>query len=175
MTYKHEKAFEERLDNLGCNGPRVTVDHIDSIIQSIDYHKVGETTMICYLVVKNGFSFVGKAACASVENYREEIAKELSLKDAKDQIWKMEAYLIKQREYDIKPDSSSGSQIPPYQKRVIDEKAEVSDRLDKLLKFFDTPLFASLPEPDRALLKAQATHMKHYEDVLAARIDRFEI
>ena len=34
--------------------------------------------------------------------------------------------------------------LAPHQQRVVDEKNELSDRLSKLLCFFQTPIFAGL-------------------------------
>ncbi len=61
----------------------------------------------------------------------------------------------------------------PYQKRVIDEKAELDDKLAKLNAFFPTAVFAALERHERELLLRQSTYMSMYADVLRQRIGAF--
>lgn len=61
----------------------------------------------------------------------------------------------------------------PHQQRVIDEHKDLTEKLNKLLGFFKTPMFASLPEAERARLRMQAKFMDGYADVLAQRIEAF--
>lgn len=61
----------------------------------------------------------------------------------------------------------------PHQQRVVDEKAELDDKLSKLNAFKESDLFKSLDVEDRALLVVQATYMEAYSKTLGKRIDRF--
>lgn len=61
-----------------------------------------------------------------------------------------------------------------YQERVVAEKKELDERLAKLLGFFQTGLFESLPADERARLRSQARFMDGYSAVLGERIDAFQ-
>ena len=63
--------------------------------------------------------------------------------------------------------------LQPHQQRVVDEKDEVSDRLSKLLSFFQTPMFESLSEAERSRMRNQARFMDGYAAVLEERIAAF--
>lgn len=67
------------------------------------------------------------------------------------------------------------SDIPPYQLRVREELAQVSDRLNKLNAFIDggSETFASLPCIEQSRLREQATYMADYQDVLIRRVIAF--
>lgn len=64
-------------------------------------------------------------------------------------------------------------ELPPHQQRVLDERADLVGRLDKLTLFFDTPTFTSLDAAEQSRLHYQAVAMKEYAAVLAERIAAF--
>ena len=61
----------------------------------------------------------------------------------------------------------------PYQQRVIDEKAELDERLVKINKFFATDTFSSLPQDEQDRMQRQATYMKRYSEILGQRVEAF--
>lgn len=63
--------------------------------------------------------------------------------------------------------------MAPHQQRVVDEQADLNEKLIKLEAFTDTPLFASLPEAERGRLMAQHGAMFAYFTILAERIAAF--
>lgn len=65
------------------------------------------------------------------------------------------------------------SELPAFQQRVVDEEAELSDKLNKLGAFIHGEIFSGLPEEDRRLLQEQDDHMRRYVAVLRLRIARF--
>ena len=64
-------------------------------------------------------------------------------------------------------------ELQPHEQRVVAEKNEVSDRLAKLLSFFQGPVFQKLGEAERSRLRNQARFMDGYAAVLEERIDAF--
>jgi hypothetical protein len=69
-------------------------------------------------------------------------------------------------------------QLAPHQQRVVDEKAELDDKVSKLGAFIDTfdkpfSKFAMPPEPERQRLYAQHRVMAQYSQILAERIAAF--
>ena len=61
----------------------------------------------------------------------------------------------------------------PHQDRVVEEKADLDGKLSKLTAFIHGEVFASLPYPDRELLRDQHMFMRHYSLILGQRIKRF--
>ena len=68
---------------------------------------------------------------------------------------------------------SAASTVPPHQQRVLDEKRELDDRLQKLVAFFSTPIFHGLPESEQIRLERQAVAMRTYSEILGERIANF--
>jgi hypothetical protein len=64
-------------------------------------------------------------------------------------------------------------ELQPHQQRVVAEKAELDERLNKLLAFNSTQTYQELPAEDRDLLFEQASYMQAYSSVLGLRIARF--
>jgi len=90
-------------------GPRVTKEQIEGLISAeyfttADKAFAGAPTLeqmslltICVLVLKNGFTILGKSACAAPENFDADIGMKIAREDAIDQVWQLEGYLLKQR------------------------------------------------------------------------------
>lgn len=49
----------------------------------------------CVLVLRNGFTVTGESACASPENFDEEIGRKIARKNAEDKIWPLMGYALK--------------------------------------------------------------------------------
>lgn len=50
---------------------------------------------ICILVLRNGFTVTGESACASPENFDPEIGRKIARENAKQKIWPLEGYVLK--------------------------------------------------------------------------------
>lgn len=66
-----------------------------------------------------------------------------------------------------------GHGLPPHQKRVVTEKADLDERLGRLLAFFQTPSFEFMAETERSRLRNQARFMEGYSAALKERIAAF--
>lgn len=66
-----------------------------------------------------------------------------------------------------------GANLPPHQKRVIDEKRDLDERKENLEAFFDTPTFAQLDADEQGRLHAQRGAMAAYARILSERISAF--
>ena len=53
----------------------------------------------CIITVQNGFTFVGKSACADPMNFNAEIGRRLAYEDAYRQVMSHEGYLLKENIY----------------------------------------------------------------------------
>ena len=64
-------------------------------------------------------------------------------------------------------------QLAPHQQRVVDEQAELAERLSKLRAFFQSPIFFKLDSAEQSRLRSQARFMDGYLAVLGERIEAF--
>lgn len=93
-----EGEIESQIQAKGKTAPRLTPADIDATITSEQYHRFpGTTVTVCCLTLRNGFSVIGESAAASPENFDEEIGKGVARSDARDKIWRLEGYLLRQR------------------------------------------------------------------------------
>ena len=127
----NEKQIEQEIQDKGLNAPRLTPDHIDSVIQSVHYFTAGdgyvgaltsseefnalpehERTVqpplqldlltFCVIVLKNGFTVTGESACASPENFDKIIGQKIAYENARNKIWNIEGYLLKEKLHQAK-------------------------------------------------------------------------
>lgn len=94
---KNETAIEAEIQAKGLNAPRLTPAHIDAVILGEDYHVFPCTTVtVCCLTLRNGYNVTGESAAASIENFDEEIGRNIARENARQKIWALEGYLLKQ-------------------------------------------------------------------------------
>jgi hypothetical protein len=94
----NEQTIENEIQSKGLIAPRLTPDHIDGSIASEQYHVFEGTTLtVCCLTLKNGFTVTGESAAASAENFDVEIGRKIARQNAREKIWMLEGYLLKQR------------------------------------------------------------------------------
>lgn len=128
-----EQQIEQEIQDKGLNAPRLTPDHIDSVIQSVHYFTAGDgfagalasseefnslpederfisppqqldLLTFCVIVLKNGFTVTGESACASPENFDAKIGQKIAYQNAREKIWVLEGYLLKEKLYQAKLD-----------------------------------------------------------------------
>ena len=113
-----DKEIEQEILAKGLTAPRITAEHIESLITYETYvvggdglygaaHKEGvvdaplcfpkelDLLTICILVLKNGFTILGKSAPASPENFNAELGRKIARQDAINQIWPLEGYRLR--------------------------------------------------------------------------------
>ena len=94
-----DQKLEYEIQNKGLNAPRLTPAHIDSTIKEISYHRLTDVLTVCVITLMNGFTVTGESACASTENYNEEIGNNVAFVNAREKIWMLEGYLLKEKLY----------------------------------------------------------------------------
>ena len=151
-----DKDIEQEIQAKGLTAPRVTPQHIDSVIASEHYFTAAQgyeksaadnfsddpyplatpdalhLLTFCVLVLKNGFTVTGESACASPENFDPVIGCKIARGNAVNKIWMLEGYLLKQRLHDTggHTEDENFEHFLSYT-GFHDEKPEVIEKLRK--------------------------------------------
>lgn len=118
-----EAAVEEEIQAKGLTAPRITPEHLDAQIVSVNYFVPGDVLAmqsaaagynniaiaaplacltICVLVLANGFTVTGESACASPANFDAELGRKIAFRNARDKIWALEGYLLRTQLHEAK-------------------------------------------------------------------------
>ena len=113
-----DQAIEQEIQAKGKTAARITPADIDANIVSEHYFTAedgvgrankGQTSnggknpaclsllTFCVLVLRNGFTVTGESACASPENFNAEIGQKIARENARNKIWGLEGYLLRER------------------------------------------------------------------------------
>lgn len=96
----NEKDIEQEIQDKGLTAPRLTPELIDSKIKEEAYTIFAKTCLtVCCLTLENGFTVTGESACASPENFNAELGQKIARENARNKIWALEGYLLKQSLY----------------------------------------------------------------------------
>jgi hypothetical protein len=189
----NDQAIEQEIQAKGKTAARITPDRINEVIAGYNTFNVGaalralnvptspafDLLTMCVITLANGFTVTGESACASPENFDQEIGSKIALDNAKQKIWALEGYLLKQQlhlraEFDASPKTGGcASTLPPHQQRVVDERDELDSKAAKLNSFFETPIFDGLDAAEQGRLRTQLVAMETYSDILRERIAAF--
>lgn len=111
-----DAELEQQLLDKGLSAPRVTLEHIESLIAEEHYfsaydgiraanqgvdaawwaNTAADRHTFCYLLLTNGYTVTGENACVSKENFDPELSRQLARRNAIAKIWPLEGYLLKQ-------------------------------------------------------------------------------
>ena len=123
-----DRGIEAQIQAKGLTAPRITPADLQANIVSEHYFTASEGLMasieltgstpgwptddisklipapldlltFCILVLKNGFTVVGKSAVASRENFDSQIGRNVARADAINQMWPLMGYELKERLY----------------------------------------------------------------------------
>lgn len=81
-------------------GVQATLHQQDELTRLTGAHHGLELLTFCVLSLKNGFTVTGESACASPENFDAEIGRKIARENAKQKIWPLMGYALKQRLHD---------------------------------------------------------------------------
>lgn len=112
----NEQQVEQEIQDKGLTAPRLTPELIDATIKSEHYftaaqgcignfeekipHELDYLTF-CVLVLKNGYTVTGESACASPQNFNAELGQKIAKQNAREKIWALEGYVLKNFLHDI--------------------------------------------------------------------------
>lgn len=93
-----EQKIEQEIQEKGLNAPRLTPNHIDSVIVGETYTNLPDgRTVVCQLTLRNGYTVNGTSACVSKENFNQDIGNNIARENAREKIWQLEGYLLKEK------------------------------------------------------------------------------
>ena len=70
---------------------------IDGVIAGRVFHRLTDRLTVCVLTLRNGFAVTGESACAAPENYDQAIGESNAFESAREKIWALEGYLLRER------------------------------------------------------------------------------
>lgn len=109
-----EASPEKEIQEKGLNAPRLNPAHIDATIWGCQFwNPEGTTLTICAMQLQNGFMVIGKSAAASPENFDEEIGKNVAYDHAREQVWELEGYLLRQKLFEQDTYNATHNQADP--------------------------------------------------------------
>lgn len=121
-----DTAIEQEIQAKGLTAPRITPADIEANIASEHYFTAWQGAQLaywgdsdpenpkpvdgqpdqdgplalltfCVLVLRNGFTVTGESACASPENFNTEIGRKIARENAKQKIFPLMGYALKQK------------------------------------------------------------------------------
>lgn len=132
-----DSQIEQEIKDKGLTAPRVTPADIEDAIVAENYctafdamapnssgaNRINDgqyevpkmiealsLLTICVLVLRNGFTVLGKSACASPENFNAELGRKIARQDAVNQMWPLLGYALKEK-LAREPQSISASDV----------------------------------------------------------------
>lgn len=216
-----DQAIEQEIQAKGLTAPRVMPSDLIANIASVHYFTAGDgyagaaaltvevggmiappeqldLLTFCVLVLQNGFTVTGESACASPANFNEEIGRSIAYENAKQKIWPLMGYALKQRLLDASQEPiapqppvcnshvapgceqfsaadivANAHTLLPYQQRVVVEYQELISKRENLAKFFNSFNFKILKDGEKERLRTQIAAMRTYSEILAERIAAF--
>ncbi len=122
----NDQAIEQEIQAKGLTAPRITPADIEASIASEHYftaldgrfgggksvyhgdgklaagaHQALSLLTFCVLALKNGFTVTGEDACASPENFDAELGRKIARENAKQKIWALEGYTLRNKLFEI--------------------------------------------------------------------------
>jgi len=98
----NDAELEQKIIEKGLTAPRVTLDALNDKIVDVEIvkhiTKGGGILRWAVLTMRNGFAVTGKpSAAVSAENDNAEIGEEIAIENAKNEVWALEGYLLKDK------------------------------------------------------------------------------
>ena len=97
-SWSPKAAFEEAYIAVDDIPDSLTIEYIEScVVHSVYLRSQDGPLTICVLTLKNGYLVTGESACISMDNFNEQIGKDIARANAIEKVWMLEGYLLKQR------------------------------------------------------------------------------
>ena len=102
-----EKQIEQEIQDKGYAGALASSEEFNSLPEGerfINPPQQLDLLTFCVIVLKNGFTVTGESACASPENFNAKIGQKVAYGNAREKIWELEGYLLKEKLYQAELD-----------------------------------------------------------------------
>lgn len=82
---------------------KITQAAVDAACTAVEYMVMpGSRLTVCCLTLRNGFQVVGWSSCVDPANFNEQKGQQIALDMAKDKVWELEAYLLREQFHQVK-------------------------------------------------------------------------
>ncbi len=89
--------IEKEIQDKKLTAPRITPDRLEEVIVSEQYFVFPNTTFTaCLLTLENGYNVLGESACVDAKNFNADIGRKIARENARNKIWPLEGYLLRQ-------------------------------------------------------------------------------
>lgn len=153
---------QDLLDNISAE--YVYNVHDALVALGMPAHDALKMMTFAVLVLKNGFVVTGQSATADPTNFKPDVGARLAYTDAKNKIWPLMGYALKQEVY-LNGDGT-------FKGRMEREARELEDKITKLKIFIEGDTFKSLTSEQRELMWSQRDAMVEYLHILKERITK---
>ena len=100
-SWSPKDVFDDAYVALDDIPNTLTRDAIEAKVVGELFVKVGDTTtIVCNLLLDNGFVVTGTSACIDPAIFDEVTGKQIAYDNAIDKMWQLEGYLLKQRRFE---------------------------------------------------------------------------
>lgn len=163
------------------DAPKVDATRIDALMASLTYdtaHLAGTTSTVATARLPGGFvAAIGHSACVAPENFDAELGRKYAIQDAersaRGKLWQFEGYALYLELEKIR--AAGIGNMPAHEQRVVLERIELKERINRLAAFRVTPFFTTLPAAEQGRLTRQQDIMQQLDAVLAERINAFPV
>lgn len=95
MATRDREELQKQFEEQGKT-KYVTTQMVDDEIEDAQYfHFRGTTVTVCCLTLVNGFTVVGKSACANPKNFEVKLGEQLALDDARQQVFALLGFRLR--------------------------------------------------------------------------------
>jgi len=93
---ENDETHEQEIVRKGLTAPRITPADIEAAVLAVQYHVFPGTQLtVACVTLQNGFTVTGESACADPANFDAEIGERIALAAAKQKIWPLLGYTLK--------------------------------------------------------------------------------
>ncbi len=95
----NDDTIEQEIVAKNLTAPRLTPYGIEMAISGEEYSVFSGRLTVCVLTLRNGFLVTGESSCVSVENFDADLGRKIARDNAKNKVWELEGYALKERIY----------------------------------------------------------------------------